>query len=124
MFAQEWMLLTLMAAGGFYYYVMRRTEPLDVEFSITNIGVRAFGRMYLWWEMTRWWWEEKWSTKILVIEVPAGMMRRLYIPVEKVKPADIEEVMNKHLLKQKPTDTWVDKMIQWVKEKFPLENKT
>jgi hypothetical protein len=124
-FAQEWMLLVLMVAGGFYYYAIRRTEPMSVEFSITNKGVNAFGRMYMWWEMTSWWWEERWDTKVLALDLAAaGMMGRIYIPIEKLKPDDVEKLMNKYLIMQKPKETWVDKMVMWVKEKFPLENKT
>jgi hypothetical protein len=123
-FAQEWMLLLLMAAGGFYWYATKKTEPLDVEFSLTNKGIRAFNRMYMWWEMKSWWWEEKWTTKMLVVDVATGMMGRLYIPIEKVKPVDVEKIMSKYLVLLKPADTPVDKMAKWVKEKFPLENKT
>jgi hypothetical protein len=122
--AGEWMLLAVIAAGGFYYYAIKRTEPMNVEFVITNKGIRAFGRLYMWWEMKSWWWEEKWKTKLLALELGTGMMGRLYIPIETVRPEEVEKIMNKYLLMQKPLDTWQDKIGRYIKEKFPLENKT
>jgi hypothetical protein len=121
--SKEWILIMLLAAGAFYYYAVKRTEPMEVEFSITNKGVRAFGRLYMWWEMSAWWWEEKWTTRLLVVQTTAGMMSRIYIPVETVRPEDVEKTMNKYLTMQKPVDTWTDKMAGWVKEKFPLEER-
>jgi hypothetical protein len=123
-FAQEWMPLILMSAGGFYYYVVRKAEPMMVEFSITDKGVRAFGRMFMWWELKSWWWEVRWTTKMLVLDLAeAGILGRIYIPVERVKPDEVEKIMNKYLVMQKPGETLTDKMTAWVKEKFPLDNK-
>lgn len=124
-FAGEWMLLLVMAAGIFYFYANRRTPPMDVEFAVTNKGIRAFGRLYLWWEFKGWWWEEKLATKMMTLSLTTGMVGRIYVPVENIKPAEVEALVNKYLpMTDKPPDTWTDKMAGWVKEKFPLENKS
>jgi hypothetical protein len=122
-FAREWMLLLVIIAGAFYYYAITRTPPEQVEYTITNKGIRAFGRLYMWWELSRWWWEEKLGTKLLALELKTGVMGRFYLPVEGIKDNEVEKVMEKYLLFEKPQITWMDKTAKWVQEKFPLENK-
>ncbi len=50
-------------------------------------------------------------------------MGRFYLPVEGSKDNEVEKVMEKYLLFEKPQATWMDKTAKWVQEKFPLENK-
>ena len=122
-FAGEWMLLSVLGAGAFFYYAWSRTPPEVVEFSITNRGIRAFGRLYQWWEFGRWWWEEKYGIKLATLELLTGMMGRMYLPVEGVGKEEVERVMNKYLLFEKPQDTTTYKMTRWMTEKFPLEKR-
>jgi hypothetical protein len=122
-FAQEWMLLLVIIAGVFYYYAITKIPPEQVEFAITNKGVRAFGRLYMWWELARWWWEEKLGIRLLSLELNSSAMGRFYIPIERVKEEDVEKIMMKYLLYEKPPVTWTDKAARWMQEKFPLENR-
>ena len=122
-FAGEWMLIVLMAAGAFYYYAQNKTAPEVVEYSITNKGLRAYGRLYLWWEFKRWWMEPKAKEILLVLDLQSGMMGRMYIPIGNAKEEEIGKALEKYLMNEKPQETPVDKMTKWVGEKFPLENK-
>jgi hypothetical protein len=122
-FAGEWMLIMVLIAGAFFYYAWNRMPPEEVEFLVTNKGVRAFGRLYLWWEFSSWWLEEKWTSQVMVLNLNSGLINRLYIPVEGIKIDELKKVVNMYLLFLKPPDSPVDTMTKWVAEKFPLQNK-
>jgi hypothetical protein len=122
-FAREWMLLLVIAAGVFYYYATTHVPPENMEYRITNKGVWAFGRAFMWWEFSRWWWAEKWTTKLIGLDLKTGVMGQMFIPVEGVKPEEVEKVMNKYLLFETPKETTAERMGKWMVEKFPLENK-
>jgi hypothetical protein len=122
-FAREWMMMWVLVAGVFYYYATRKSEAMDVEFIIFNKGMSAFGKKFEWKDFTRWWWEESFMKKVLVIEVVGGLLGRLYIPVDGAKSGEIEKLMNKYVLYDKPKETWTDQLWKWVKEKFPLDNR-
>jgi hypothetical protein len=122
-FAGEWMLLLVIIAGAFYYYATSRVPPEEMEFVITNKGIKAFGRLYMWWELARWWWDKKWETKLLALELKTGLMGVIYIPVDGVKAAEVEKTMMKYLLFNEPQATWLDHASKWMQDKFPLENK-
>jgi hypothetical protein len=122
-FAQEWMLLAVLISGAFYYYAANSVAPGEMEFQITNYGLRAFGRLFRWWEFSQWWWAEKWTTKLIGLQLQTGLTGRIFIPVEKGKEEDVEKILNKYVYFEKPKELVMDKMGRWVAEKFPLENK-
>jgi hypothetical protein len=121
-FAGEWMILVVVAAGVFFYYAWNSAPPEEMDFSITDSGVVAFGRAYMWWEFNRWWMDEKYSMHLLGLELNSGMISRIYIPIEGVKKEDVGEVVGKYLTFDKPKDTLMDKMGKWMVEKFPLRS--
>ena len=122
-FAGEWMLLAVLAAGAFYYYATNHIPPGDAEYQITNLGIRAYGRLFAWWEFRRWWWAEKWTTKLIGLDLQTGVMGQIFIPLGEVKPEEVEKVMNKYVFYEKPQETMMDRASKWMVEKFPLENK-
>ena len=121
--ASEWMVLMVLGAGAFFYYAWTNVPPEVMEFKITNKGVWAFGRMYMWWEFKCWWLDEKWNTDLLAMQLKSGVLGRLYIPIEGVKLEEVKRIVNKYLIYEKPADTTLDKMGKWMMDKFPLESK-
>lgn len=122
-FAGEWMLLAVLAAGAFYYYATNFVPPETVEYQITNLGLRAFGRFFGWWEFRRWWWTEKWTTKLIGLDLQTGVMGQMFVPVEKVKTEEVEKIISSYVMFEKPKETTLDKASKWMVEKFPLESK-
>ena len=119
--AGEWMLIIVVAALVFAVYMWSTVQPEEVEYLLTNKGLRMFARLYEWSVMTRWWVEEKWGGKYVAIESWAVPMGKLYVPIEEKKEKEILEAMEKYLIKEKPADTAMDKMGRWVTEKFPMQ---
>jgi hypothetical protein len=121
-FAGEWMILVVLAAGVFFYYAWNSTPPDEMDFAITDNGIVAFGRVYMWWEFSRWWMDEKMSTHLLGLELNSGIVSRIYIPIEGVKTEDVSRAVGKYLTFDKPKETLLDKMGKWLLEKFPLRS--
>ncbi len=122
-FAQEWWLLVVLLAGAFYYWAAYKAPPEIAEFSISSRGVIGFGRLYGWEEMKKWWWETKNGRNVMVLDMTTGLVGRVFIPIQESKFEEIGKMMNKYLLFETPQETAGGKMVKWVKEKFPLENK-
>ena len=122
--AGEFMAILVLAAVIFAYYVWSTVPPQQVEYKITTRGIRTSGQLYSWGEMVRWWVEEKWGSKLLVVDLPAGRQEllRLHL-VLGVEEAAVRDVMEKYLLMEKPAETGMDKVGRWIGEKFPLQAK-
>jgi hypothetical protein len=119
--AGEWMLIVVVAALVFAVYMWSTVAPEEVEYLLTNKGLRMFSRLYEWPTMTRWWLEEKWGGRYMAIESWVVPMGKLYVPIEAKKEGEILAVMEKYLVKDRPADTAMDKMGKWVAEKFPMQ---
>ncbi len=118
--AGEFMAILVLAAVIFAYYVWSTVPPQQAEHIITTRGIRTNARLYTWEEMTRWWVEEKWGSKLLMVETPASWPIRLHL-VLGAEEAAVREVMEKYVLMEKPMETGMDKMGRWIGEKFPLQ---
>ncbi len=120
-FAGEWMLIATIAAMIFAYYIWSTVPPEDVEYSITTRGVRVHGQLYRWEDLVQWWFEDKWGQKMLVIATPLAVAKRLHLLLGQTPEDSVKQVMEKHLVMEKPPETVTDKAGKWVAEKFPLE---
>lgn len=121
--AGEWMLIAVVAALVFAYYAWTMVPAEMAEYAITTRGVKAVGKMYEWQQLTRWWMEDKWEHKLLVLEAPIQTMGRVIMPLGDTKAEKIEEIMERMLLREKPAETTMDKAGKWLGEKFPMESK-
>jgi hypothetical protein len=118
--AGEWMLIGVVVALVFAYYAWTIFPPEIVEFVITNKGVKIHDHMYAWEMLTRWWIEEKWGHKVLMLEAPGVGIGRLVMPLGDMDEGKLVEEMERWVLHEKPVETVVDKMGKWLSEKFPL----
>ena len=76
----------------------------------------------MWAEMVRWWIGEKWGSRLLTVDLPAGRqgLRRLHLVLGAEEEA-VKGVMEKYVLMEKPAETSMDKAGKWLTEKFPLQ---
>ncbi len=121
--ASEWMLIIMMVAGVFAYYIWSTVPPEEVEYTITNKGIRAHSKLYKWSELQQWWIEEKWGNKLLSLEQVAGWPKRVYLVLKNINLNELSEILNQYLILEKPELTSMDKFSHWIEEKFPLEVK-
>ena len=120
-FAGEWVLIMVMAAAIFAYYAWSTVPPEESEYVITTRGLRVHGQLYRWEELSRWWMEDKWGYKLMVVDTPLSFPRRLHVVLGTASEAKVKEVMEKYVLMERPEPTAMDRAGKWVAEKFPLE---
>ena len=122
-FAKEFLLIGVILAIGFVSYVMASVPPDFVEHTITNKGIRTDNKLFGWEMMGRFWWLEKWHQTYLSIETPGRVPSILILLEGKGKKDEIDEILKKYLINEKPQPTWFDKAAKWLQEKVPLESE-
>ncbi len=95
-FLQEWLLIAVIAALMFVAYIMATIEPRKVNHQLTNRGIITGGKNYNWEDLSRFWFEEKGSQKIL----------------------------SRYLLLEEPEKTWIDNASEWLSRRVPLETSS
>lgn len=104
----------------FLNYVLSVIPPQEIRHTITTFGVNVEGNLYYWQELGRFWFDTKYGSTLLFIEV-ARFPGRITLVIPKEKKEAIQEVLTEVLLHQKPPLSTFEKIAQWLQEKFPLE---
>lgn len=121
-FFKEFLAIIAIWAMGFFAYAVSATEPEMMEHEITSRGVKTGKNKHRWGELLRFWFEEKWGNKILMVETARAFPGRLMILLGDMKNEDIEKILVKKIAYDKPEKTFMDKAEKWLQDKIPLES--
>jgi len=121
LFAREFLLIAVILAFSFVVYALASVKPEEVEHTITSRGIRTGGKFYRWDALGRFWFEEKFGQKILVVETFLGFPRRLMMLMGDKSEEELKKLLATYVLLEKPEPTAMDKSAKWLQEKVPLE---
>jgi len=110
----------LIAALVFLVYVLSTVEPEQIEYQITNLGIKIADRTTVWNEMGRFWLTSRFNQEILVIEV-ARIPGRLELVVPAEARDEVLGELSKRLQQEKKSPAFVDKAAHWFSSKLPQE---
>jgi hypothetical protein len=108
-FAEGVMPVILIISLVFLYYVLSTVEPEDIEYKITNKGIKVSGKLTEWHFLVRFWFSKRFDADLLVFEsvtIPGRMefvinselkekLKRevsAYIPFEEVPASGLDRV--------------------------------
>lgn len=124
-FLHEFLLIGVILSIAFVVYVMSSMPPVEVEHTITPLGVEHAGRLFRWNELAAFWFEKKWGNTILIIQtrIPFPSQIRAVLTEENQK-GRVEDIIGRYLFHvEKPPKTVVDQLSDWLSEKIPLEKE-
>lgn len=117
-FAEGVMPVILIISLVFLYYVLSTVEPENVEYKITNKGVKISGKLTQWQYLTRFWFSKRFDTELLVIE-------SVLLPgrIEFVISPEIKEKLKKEISAYIPFEevpaSGLDRITGWVAKTLP-----
>lgn len=104
----------------FMLWAMAKTEPKMIKTEVTSWGLKAVDKTYRYEEMTNFWFETKWGTRLMRINL-TGIPWHLVVVIDPKKEEEIKKTMTEKVIYLEPEVTWVDRAVKWVGEKMPLE---
>ncbi len=119
-FAGQFILIAVVISVAFLSYVSSSVPPQQVKNKITTWGIRIEDQIFFWDELGRYWFEERYGQKMILIET-IRFPNRITLMLATQKKDDVEQLLSEVLIQQKPLPTGVDKAAQWLQEKLPLE---
>src|SRR3989344_2709996 len=123
-FVKEFLLIGAIIALSFVAYVLATIPPEVVEHRISTLGIDSVNHFYKWEELVSFWFSERWSQPILMVQTKLRFPGRLVILFEEKDKEKIKTELSKYLnFKEKPEKNWMDDVAKWLGEKVPLENK-
>ncbi|NCP47350.1 hypothetical protein AUJ42_02015 [Candidatus Collierbacteria bacterium CG1_02_44_10] len=119
-FIEGVMLVVVIWALVFMLWAMAKSKPSMITSTLTSWGLKSFDKTYRYEEMTSFWFETKWSTRLLRINLVAVPWHLVVVIDPKIEE-ELKNLMLERVIFQEPPVTWVDRALKWVGEKMPLE---
>ena len=104
----------------FALWQMNKVEPKNEVYTITTWGIRTKERTYRWEEMSSFWFEDKWGSRLLRI-ITNRVPWQLILVVNKDDEEKIKKLVVENVTYEVPKATWVDRIVKWLGDKIPLE---
>ncbi len=102
----------------FLVYVLSTVEPENIEYKVTNYGIKIAGRLTDWNMMGRFWFTKRLDNELLVIEtrVLPGRLELVVNPEIKEK---LKKEMSEYLKHEEIPASNLDKAANWFSKKMP-----
>lgn len=107
----------LMIAIIFLYYILSTVKPEQMDYRITNKGVKIANRTTEWLVMTRFWFSKRLDSELLVFETLnfPGRVELVINPKDKNK---LKEIISKYILEEEAPPTRMDKAADWFSKRL------
>lgn len=102
----------------FLYYVMSTVAPQDLEYKITNKGVKIGGRLTQWQSLGRFWFSKRYDSLLLVFETKTISNRMELVIKDEIKE-EIEKILKEYLIEEEISPSNLDKAVDWFSKKLP-----
>ena len=102
----------------FLYYVMSTVAPEDIEYKITNKGIRVGGRTTNWQFLGRFWFGKRYDNELLIVET-AFIPNRMELVVKFEVKEEVRKNLREYLVEEEISPSKLDKAIDWFSKKLP-----
>jgi hypothetical protein len=119
--AEGSMPVILTIAIVFLYYVLSSVEPEEINFSLTNYGVKIADKTTSWSNLTSYWFSTSHATDILVFHMNI-FPQRLEMVINKKDIPSLKKELNKYVVQEELPPSKIDRASNWFSQK--LEGKT
>jgi hypothetical protein len=121
LFIREFLLIMVLVALSFFLYAIGTIKPEEIEHIITNKYIKTGGKQFLWGNLGSFWFENRFGSKILLVENNFGFPSRLMLVLGRETEDSVRKVFSQYLPQATPEKTQFEKAGDWLQKKVPLE---
>ena len=115
---EGFMPVILIIALVFLFYVLSTVEPENIEYKLTNKGIRVAEHLTVWGIIGRHWFSRRYNSKILIFETSVVPGRLALVILEKDKEA-LKSVLSSYSLEEEIPPSKLDRAANWFSDKLP-----
>jgi len=110
--------VVLIIALVFLFYVLSTVEPEEIEYAVTNKGIKIAGKKTEWPYLGRFWFRHQYDSELLAIEA-SNLVGRMELVIDKDKKSEIKKALSSHLTEEEIPPAYLDKAANWFADKLP-----
>jgi hypothetical protein len=115
---EGFMPVVLIIALIFLFYVLSTVEPEDIEYKITNRGIKITDKKTEWNRCVRFWFTKRFDNELLVIEI-VTIPGRLEMVINPVDKDQIKKALLTYLPEEEASPSFLDRASSWFAKKLP-----
>ncbi len=115
---EGWLPVILVISLVFLFYVMATVEPQNLEYKITNKGIKIADHLNEWAGLGRFWFTKRLDSELLVIET-RSLPGRLELVVNPAVEEEIKKELGEYLVHEEVPASGLDKASNWFSKKMP-----
>jgi len=116
--ADGWLPVVLIISLVFLFYVMSTVPPENIEYKITNLGIKIANVNTPWEALGRFWFTKRMDSNLLVVETRT-LPGRLELVIDPAKEKEIKDALSKELAYEEVPASNIDKAANWVSKRMP-----
>lgn len=102
----------------FLYYVMSTVPPQEIEYKVTNKGVKVGGNTTEWSLLGRFWFSSRYDSQLLVLETKM-IPNRMELVIKPEIKEEIRTNLKDYLVEEEISPSNLDRAIDWFSKKLP-----
>jgi hypothetical protein len=102
----------------FLYYILNTVQPEEIEYSITNKGIKVVDKKTEWNALGRFWFSRRFDSDLLILET-AALPGRMEVVIKKEDKETIKKTLSPYLTEEEVPPSALDKAANWFAEKLP-----
>lgn len=110
--------LILLISLLFLFYVMSTVEPANIEYVVTNFGIKVAGKRTDWQQMKRFWFVKRLNSELMVIET-FGIPGRMEVVIKPDMKENLKKTVSDYIPFEEAAPSYVDKATNWVSGRMP-----
>lgn len=97
---------------------MSTVEPENIEYKITNKGIKIIGNRTEWANLGRFWFGKRHDSDLLVLET-RFLPNRMELVIKGENKEEIKKILDEYLVYEEISPSNLDKAIDWFSKKLP-----
>ena len=102
----------------FLYYVLSTVEPENIEYKVTNKGIKIAKTITPWEVMGRFWFGKRHDSDLLNVEIFV-LPGRMELVLDPSKKEEIKKTLSEYLVEEEIPPSRFDHMLDWFSKKLP-----
>jgi len=102
----------------FLFYILTTVKPDDIEYKITNRGIKIADKSTWWNAIRRYWFGSRFNSTLLILET-TSIPGRLELVINSTDKEKIRKVLKNYVLEEEAPPSYMDRTADWFAKKLP-----
>lgn len=102
----------------FLFYILTTVEPDQIEYKITNRGIKIADKTTIWKDIKRFWFSKRFDSRLMILDLYMFPGRLELVVLEK-DIDKLKKIMKEYVDEEEAPPSYMDRLAVWFSKKLP-----